>query len=71
MPSGPVNSFGDILSGEHVRGTGLVGSLDIPVAGPTPTVVFPVRIEGQDARLDRAAPRLGADDDVFDEWCGA
>jgi crotonobetainyl-CoA:carnitine CoA-transferase CaiB-like acyl-CoA transferase len=71
VPSGPVNSFGDILSGEHVRSTGLVGSLDVPVAGPTPTVVFPVRIEGQDARLDRAAPRLGGDDDVFDEWCGA
>ncbi len=71
VPSGPVNSFGDILSGEHVRDTGLVGSLDVPVAGPTPTVVFPVRIEGQDARLDRAAPRLGADDDIFDEWCGA
>ncbi|MEU6559067.1 CaiB/BaiF CoA transferase family protein [Nocardia nova] len=70
VPSGPVNSFGDILSGEHVRDTGLVGSLDVPVAGPTPTVVFPVRIEGQDARLDRAAPRLGGDDDVYDEWCG-
>ncbi|MQY21427.1 CaiB/BaiF CoA transferase family protein [Nocardia macrotermitis] len=70
VPCGPVNSFGEILSGEHVRGTGLVGSLDVPVAGPTPTVVFPVRIEGQDARLDRGAPRLGGDDEVFDEWCG-
>ncbi|NKY42545.1 CaiB/BaiF CoA transferase family protein [Nocardia cerradoensis] len=70
VPCGPVNSFGDILSDEHVPATGLVGSLDVPVAGPTPTVVFPVRIEGQDPRLDRAAPRLGGDDEIFDEWCG-
>jgi len=45
-----------------------VGTLDVPVAGSTPTVVFPVRIEGLTARLDRAAPRLGANAEVYDEW---
>lgn len=68
VPCGPVNTFGEILSDPHVEQTGLVASLDVPLAGPTPTVVFPVRIEGLDARLDRAAPRLGADPDVYAEW---
>ncbi|RLV50394.1 CoA transferase [Nocardioides mangrovicus] len=68
VPCGPVNTFGEILDDAHVEATGLVGTVDVPVAGPTPTVVFPARIEGQDARLDRGAPRLGADADVYAEW---
>jgi crotonobetainyl-CoA:carnitine CoA-transferase CaiB-like acyl-CoA transferase len=68
VPCGPVNTFGEMLADPHVEATGLVGSLDVPLAGPTPTVVFPVRIEGQRPRLDRSAPRLGADADVYDEW---
>jgi crotonobetainyl-CoA:carnitine CoA-transferase CaiB-like acyl-CoA transferase len=68
VPCGPVNTFGEILADPHVAATGLVGSLDMPVAGPTPSVVFPVRIEGQTPRLDRPAPRLGADTEVFEEW---
>ncbi|MCW2759081.1 MAG: carnitine dehydratase [Nocardioidaceae bacterium] len=71
VPCGPVNTFGEILADPHVETTGLVDSLDVPVAGSTPTVVFPVRIEGQDARLDRGAPVLGADADVYDEWARA
>ena len=71
VPCGPVNTFGEILADEHVAATHLVGELDVPVAGPTPTVVFPVRIEGQQPRLDRAAPRLGGDAEVYDEWLGA
>ncbi len=68
VPCGPVNTFGEILADPHVAATGLVGEVDVPVAGPTPSVVFPVRIEGLDARLDRGAPRLGADTDVYDAW---
>ena len=68
VPCGPVNTFGEILADPHVEATGLVAPLDVPVAGPTPTVVFPVRIEGQQPRLDRGAPRLGADAAVYDEW---
>jgi succinate--hydroxymethylglutarate CoA-transferase len=71
VPCGPVNTFGEILADPHVEQTGLVGSLDVPVAGPTPTVVFPVRIEGAAPRLDRGAPRLGADADVYAEWVAA
>ena len=68
VPCGPVNTFGEILADPHVEATGLVAPLEVPVAGPTPTVVFPVRIEGQQPRLDRGAPRLGADAAVYDEW---
>ena len=71
VPCGPLNTFGEMLVDPHVEATGLVGALDVPVAGLTPTVVFPVRIEGQDARLDRGAPVLGADADVYDEWVSA
>jgi crotonobetainyl-CoA:carnitine CoA-transferase CaiB-like acyl-CoA transferase len=69
VPCGPVNTFGEILADEHTAP--LVGTLDVPVAGPTPTLVFPVRIEGQRPRLDRPAPRLGADAEVYDEWLSA
>ncbi|MFC7494388.1 MULTISPECIES: CaiB/BaiF CoA transferase family protein [unclassified Nocardioides] len=68
VPCGPVNTFGEVLADPHVASTGLVADIDVPVAGPTPTVVFPVRIEGQQPRLDRGAPVLGADVDVYDEW---
>lgn len=68
VPCGPVHGFGEILADPHAEQTGLVATLDLPVAGPTPTVVYPVRIEGQPPRLDRPAPRLGADADVYDEW---
>ncbi|GAA1511958.1 CoA transferase [Nocardioides humi] len=68
VPCGPVNTFGEILADPHVEATGLVAAVDVPVAGPTPTVVFPVRVEGLSPRLDRGAPRLGADTEVYDEW---
>ena len=71
VPCGPLNSVGEILADPHVAATGLVSSLHVPVAGETPTVVFPVRIEGQAPRLDRAAPRLGADTGVYDEWAAS
>jgi hypothetical protein len=32
--------------------------------------VFPVRVEGLAPRLDRAAPELGGDVEVYDEWAG-
>ena len=71
VPCGPVNTFGEILTDPHVESTGLVDRVAMPVAGEVPTVVFPVRIEGQDPRLDRGAPVLGADRDVYAEWVSA
>jgi succinate---hydroxymethylglutarate CoA-transferase len=68
VPCGPVNSFGEVLADPHVEVTGLVSKVPMPVAGEVPQVVFPVRIEGQTPRLDRGAPALGADQDVYAEW---
>ncbi len=68
VPCGPVNSFGEILADPHVEATGLVSRVPMPVAGEVPQVVFPVRIEGQPPRLDRGAPALGADEDLYAEW---
>ena len=68
VPCGPVNSFGEILADPHVESTGLLARVPMPVAGEVPQVVFPVRIEELSPRLDRGAPGLGADADVYDEW---
>lgn len=71
VPCGPVNTFGEMLRDPHVEATGLVGHVEVPVAGTVPTVVYPVRIDGRAPRLDRGAPALGAHPDVHDEWVGA
>ena len=68
VPCGPVNTFGEALADPHVEATGLVATLDVPVAGEVPTVVYPVRIEGLAPRLDRGAPALGAHPEVPGEW---
>jgi len=68
VPCGPVNTFGEVLADPHVEQTGLVSRIEMPLAGEVPTVVFPVRIQGQEPRLDRGAPRLGADTEVYAEW---
>ncbi len=69
VPCGPVNTYPEILADEHVRVTGLVQDTKVPVAGLTPTVVYPARISGIPSRLDRAAPELDADThEVLADW---
>jgi crotonobetainyl-CoA:carnitine CoA-transferase CaiB-like acyl-CoA transferase len=68
VPCGPVNTIGEALADPHVEATGLVATLDVPVAGETPTVVYPVRISGLAPRLERGAPALGAHPEVLAEW---
>lgn len=68
VPCGPVNTIGEALADPHVEATGLVATLDVPVAGETPTVVYPVRISGLAPRLERGAPALGAHPEVVEEW---
>jgi len=69
VPSGPVNTFADILADEHVRAVGLVRELATPVAGITPTVVYPARVNGLSPRLDRSAPILGEHTcEVLSQW---
>lgn len=55
VPSGPLNTFGEILASDHVQQTGLVGTVPTSGVGTVPAVVFPVRIDG-----DRIHPRVGA-----------
>jgi len=72
VPCGPVNTYGQMLADDHVTATGLVQEQKVPVAGLTPTVVYPARIGGVPSRLDRAAPVLGADtDEVLADWGAA
>jgi succinate--hydroxymethylglutarate CoA-transferase len=69
VPAGPVNRFGDILADPAVHESGLVRPYDVPVAGPSWTTVFPVRVTDTEPRLDRPAPRLGEQtDEVLAEW---
>jgi crotonobetainyl-CoA:carnitine CoA-transferase CaiB-like acyl-CoA transferase len=43
--------------------------MEVPVAGSTNTVAYPVRLDGQRVRAMRPPPRLGEhSDEVFAEW---
>ncbi|WP_202862601.1 CaiB/BaiF CoA transferase family protein [Antricoccus suffuscus] len=69
VPASLVNSFGDILADSHITATQLVQDVDVPVAGPTPMVVFPARIGEHPSKIYNAPPRLGEHNhDVFREW---
>jgi succinate--hydroxymethylglutarate CoA-transferase len=69
VPAGPVNTFGQILADPAVHASGLVRPMEVPVAGPSWTTVFPVRVTDVEPRLDRPAPRLGEQtDEVMAEW---
>lgn len=69
VPAGPVNTFAQVLSDPTVAEGGLVRPMTIPVAGETRTTVFPVRVNGVEARLDLSPPRLGEHtDEVLAEW---
>jgi succinate---hydroxymethylglutarate CoA-transferase len=69
VPCGPVNTFADILADRHVHDRNLVAQIDVPVAGMTPTVIYPARVTGIEARLDRSPPRLGEHTrEVLDDW---
>ena len=69
VPAGPVNTFGQILADPALHASGLVRPMEVPVAGPSWTTVFPVRVTDVEPRLDRPAPRLGEQtDEVLAEW---
>ncbi len=73
VPAGPVNSFADVLADPALREGGLVQPYEVPVAGPSWTTVFPVRVSdgagGRPARSAGSAPRLGEHTaEVLAEW---
>jgi len=64
-----VNTFADILADRALIASGLIQSMDVPVAGATSTIAYPVQMNGQRARASRAPPQLGEHtEDVFAEW---
>jgi crotonobetainyl-CoA:carnitine CoA-transferase CaiB-like acyl-CoA transferase len=68
VPSGPVNTFADVLSDPALRESGFLQPYDVPVAGSSWTTAFPVREEGTPPRVE-PAPRLGQHTgDVEAEW---
>ena len=72
VPSGPLNTFADILDDPDLAASELVQDMRVPVAGTTKTVAYPVRLNGMRTRAQRPPPRLGEHrDEVFAEWLGA
>jgi succinate---hydroxymethylglutarate CoA-transferase len=69
VPSGPVNTFADILADQALMASGLVQTMEVPVAGATSTVAYPVRMNGRRVRALRPPPGLGEHtQDVLAEW---
>jgi succinate---hydroxymethylglutarate CoA-transferase len=72
VPSGPLNTFADILGDPELTTSELVQDMRVPVAGSTKTVAYPVRLNGRRTRAQRPPPRLGEHrDEVLAEWLGA
>ncbi len=61
VPAGPINQVGETFADPQVRARGL--AIDLPAkdakGGAAPSVRAPIRIDGEDAHADHAAPRLG------------
>jgi crotonobetainyl-CoA:carnitine CoA-transferase CaiB-like acyl-CoA transferase len=71
VPSGPMNTFADILADPALAASALIQTMAVPVAGRTKTVAYPVQIDGRRVRASRPPPRLGEhSDEVFAEWTG-
>jgi len=69
VPSGPLNTFADILADPELAASRLIEAMAVPVAGTTPTITYPVRMNGQRMRASLPPPRLGEHNDaVFAEW---
>lgn len=69
VPSGPVNTYADILKDPHVAALGLVQQMTLPDGSVTPTVRFPADISDLSLTAPRRPPLLGAGaGDVFEEW---
>ncbi|MBU2992182.1 CaiB/BaiF CoA-transferase family protein [Octadecabacter sp. 1_MG-2023] len=62
VPAGPINTFEDVFADPQVISRGLKLDLD-----GAPSVRPPMRFSDADLALDRAAPKLGQDQDIIGE----
>lgn len=69
VPSGPVNTYADILEDPHVAALKLVEQLALPDGSSTPTVRYPAAMSGVDLPAAARPPLLGdGAAAVFKEW---
>lgn len=69
VPASLVNTYEDILTDEHVTTTKLVHDVDVPAAGRTSMVGFPVRINDHPMHSYKSPPRLGENTtEILYEW---
>ena len=69
VPSGPINSFADVLGDPDLIASGLIQEMPVPVAGTTKTVAYPVQFNGNRVRASLPPPHLGEhSEEVFAEW---
>jgi crotonobetainyl-CoA:carnitine CoA-transferase CaiB-like acyl-CoA transferase len=69
VPCAPINTFPEVVSDPHVAHMDVVQPLRLPNGVHTKTVTFPVKISGNDFKIVKAPPELGAhNDEVFDTW---
>jgi crotonobetainyl-CoA:carnitine CoA-transferase CaiB-like acyl-CoA transferase len=69
VPSGPINSFADILGDPELISSKLIQEMPVPVAGTTKTVAYPVQLDGNRVRASLPPPRLGEhSEEVLAEW---
>jgi formyl-CoA transferase len=59
IPSGPVNSLGELPADEHLAAVGMFPKVEHPTEGSIRIVRAPVKFSGADCALRRPAPNLG------------
>lgn len=69
IPCGQVAGLHEALTSERTRSSGLLASMPHPVAGQTPVLAPPVRLDGERLPLRHAPPLLGeATREVLQQW---
>jgi crotonobetainyl-CoA:carnitine CoA-transferase CaiB-like acyl-CoA transferase len=61
VPSGPINTYPEVLADPHVLAREMVVDLVHPGAGPIKALGVPVKLSDTPGAVDRAAPLLGQD----------
>jgi formyl-CoA transferase len=65
IPAGPIYSVPEALADPHAESRGMVQEYDYPGAGRVKALGNPVKLSRSPARLAKAAPRLGEDNEAL------